>query len=108
MAWLPGFFSLRGSVKLVRSACYREGRVYGIDAASGAAVAALDPQPGDDVLDVCCAPGAKLAMIADWMRRQGSVTGVDIAQVREVVRPPVATLQPTLAFRTLEPIDRNG
>ena len=80
--WLPGFFSLRGSAKLVRSECYRAGRVYGIDAASGAAVAALDPQPGDDVLDICCAPGAKLAMAADWMRRLGSVTGVDIAQVR--------------------------
>jgi 16S rRNA C967 or C1407 C5-methylase (RsmB/RsmF family) len=33
-------------------------QIYGIDASSGAAVVALDPQPGDNVLDLCCAPGA--------------------------------------------------
>ena len=80
--WLPGFYSLDGKVKIVRSEAYRTGRIYGIDAASGAAVAALAPRPGDNVLDVCCAPGAKLAMLADWMQRKGTLTGVDVAQVR--------------------------
>lgn len=32
-------------------------QIYGIDVSSGAVVYALDCQPGDNVLDVCCAPG---------------------------------------------------
>ncbi len=31
-----------------------------MDASSGAAVVALDPRPGDHVLDLCCAPGKRL------------------------------------------------
>ena len=31
------------------------------------AVSVLDPQPGDVVLDLCCAPGAKLCMISDMV-----------------------------------------
>jgi len=32
-------------------------QIYGIDAASGAAILALDVRPGDHVLDLCAAPG---------------------------------------------------
>lgn len=32
---------------------------------------------GDHVLDICCAPGAKLLTIADALNMEGSVTGVD-------------------------------
>lgn len=32
-------------------------QIYGIDAASGAAVSALDISQGDHVLDLCAAPG---------------------------------------------------
>jgi len=32
-------------------------QIYGIDAASGAAVMALNISPGDHVLDLCAAPG---------------------------------------------------
>jgi hypothetical protein len=35
-------------------------QVYGMDAASGAAVEALDLSPGDHVLDLCAAPGSPL------------------------------------------------
>lgn len=34
-----------------------EFQIYGIDAASGAAVSALDISAGDHVLDLCAAPG---------------------------------------------------
>jgi len=30
---------------------------------------------GDDVLDLCCCPGAKLCMLADLMEHQGRLTG---------------------------------
>eukprot|EP00850_Spirogloea_muscicola_P020035 SM000206S06244 [mRNA] locus=s206:35340:37720:+ [translate_table: standard] len=53
-----------------------------MDAASGAAVAALRLRPGDDVLDLCAAPGAKLCMIAEALGGTGSVTGVDVSAPR--------------------------
>lgn len=73
---------LPGSVKIASSDAYKAGSIYGIDASSGAAVLALDPQPGEHILDLCCAPGAKLCMIADLLGREGSVTGVDVSKVR--------------------------
>ena len=50
--------------------------------ASGAAVAALGPQPGDHCLDLCCAPGAKLCYISDLVGHTGTVTGVDCSRER--------------------------
>ncbi|KAK7346338.1 hypothetical protein VNO80_20855 [Phaseolus coccineus] len=82
LEWLPGFFSLPPRVQIAGSRAYREGKIYGIDAASGAAVMALNVSPGDHVLDLCAAPGAKLCMILDLLGDSGSVTGVDAARHR--------------------------
>ncbi|GJU24646.1 bacterial Fmu (Sun)/eukaryotic nucleolar NOL1/Nop2p [Tanacetum coccineum] len=52
----------------------------GIDATSRSAVLALNISPGDHVLDLCAAPGAKLCMILELLGNSGSVTGVDVAR----------------------------
>ncbi|KAL6227022.1 hypothetical protein ACLB2K_000981 [Fragaria x ananassa] len=80
--WLPGFYSLPPDVHIANSNAYREGKIYGIDAASGAAVSALDVSAGDHVLDLCAAPGAKLCLISDLLDDSGSVTGVDVSRHR--------------------------
>ncbi|KAF3948428.1 hypothetical protein CMV_025573 [Castanea mollissima] len=80
--WLPGFYSLPPDIQIASSKAYQEGKIYGIDAASGAAVLALDISAGDHVLDLCAAPGAKLCMISDLLDDSGSVTGVDVASHR--------------------------
>lgn len=58
------------------------------------AVAALDIQPSDNVLDLCCAPGSKLLYVANIMDppselkeksstlSNGTVTGVDLSKNR--------------------------
>ena len=56
--------------------------IYGIDLSSGAAVAALDAQSGQRVLDLCAAPGAKLSMIADRMKKNGHLVAVDVSPSR--------------------------
>ncbi|KAK8941111.1 hypothetical protein KSP39_PZI010143 [Platanthera zijinensis] len=80
--WLPGFFSIPSHIQIASTNAYRLGKIYGMDAASGAAVMALDVTFGDHVLDLCCAPGAKLCMLADLLGNSGSITGVDVAQHR--------------------------
>ncbi|KAH0971096.1 hypothetical protein GBA52_023252 [Prunus armeniaca] len=80
--WLPGFYALPPDVQIANSNAYREGKMYGIDAASGAAVSALNISAGDHVLDLCAAPGAKLCLILDILGDSGSVTGVDVSSHR--------------------------
>ncbi|XP_047317206.1 uncharacterized protein LOC124920696 [Impatiens glandulifera] len=80
--WLPNFFSLPPDVQIAKTKAYKEGKIYGIDAASGAAVSALSISPGDHILDLCSAPGAKLCMMLDLLGGSGSVTGVDVARHR--------------------------
>ncbi|KAL7606793.1 rRNA (cytosine-C(5))-methyltransferase NOP2C [Lactuca sativa] len=80
--WLPNFYSLPPHIQIASSKSYQEGKIYGIDAASGAAVSALNISPGDHVLDLCAAPGAKLCMVLELLGNSGSVTGVDVAKHR--------------------------
>jgi len=80
--WLEGFYSLPAAAPLARVDAYRCGDVYGVDISSGYCVSLLSLRPGEHVLDLCCAPGAKLAMIADGLGLRGSVTGVDCSRQR--------------------------
>ena len=86
VTWLCGLRCLDGSTGLKHTAGFSAGQFYGVDASSAAAVAVLDPQPGDRVLDLCCAPGAKLCLIAEAMAVEGAprgnVVGVDISRDR--------------------------
>ncbi|KAJ0980731.1 hypothetical protein J5N97_008986 [Dioscorea zingiberensis] len=80
--WLPGFYAVPPQIKIASSESYKSGKIYGMDAASGAAVLALGVSEGDHVLDLCTAPGAKLCMLSDLLGSSGSLTGVDISRDR--------------------------
>ena len=82
--WLPSqrMLALPGDVRVNSTAAAKSGEVYGVDAASAAAVAVLDPQPGDRVLDLCAAPGAKTSLIAETMRQRGVLVAVDASRPR--------------------------
>eukprot|EP01114_Cavostelium_apophysatum_P022219 TRINITY_DN7972_c0_g1_i1.p1 TRINITY_DN7972_c0_g1~~TRINITY_DN7972_c0_g1_i1.p1 ORF type:complete len:194 (+),score=19.35 TRINITY_DN7972_c0_g1_i1:26-607(+) len=82
VSWMKDFYQLDGKVKIADSSLYREGKLYGIDLSSGVAVIALGVEPGDHVLDLCCAPGAKLCFLSNLLGDTGSVTGVDVASPR--------------------------
>ncbi|KAI9286261.1 S-adenosyl-L-methionine-dependent methyltransferase [Umbelopsis sp. AD052] len=72
------------NTRIVDIPAYRENKIFGIDLSSGLAVLALQVQPNDHVLDLCCAPGAKLCMISNIIGSEGTgtVTGVDISPHR--------------------------
>nr|CAG8466907.1 7202_t:CDS:2 [Entrophospora candida] len=80
------FFGLNNNVRIVDCKAYKEKEIIGIDLSSGVAVYALDIQPNDHILDLCCAPGAKLCMISNILAGDnkgfGTITGVDISQNR--------------------------
>lgn len=61
---------------------FQQGRVVGMDAASALAVELLDVAPGMQVLDLCAAPGMKLAAIAELMGKRGVLVGVDVSENR--------------------------
>ena len=52
------------------------------DFASYLSVKAADPTPGENVLDLCAAPGAKTATLAQMMKNRGRITSVDYSSNR--------------------------
>ncbi|KAI9247472.1 S-adenosyl-L-methionine-dependent methyltransferase [Phascolomyces articulosus] len=78
------FGFLHAKQRLVDVEAYKSHKIFGIDLSSAMAVDALELQINDQVLDLCCAPGAKLCMIANLLGNDGygTVTGVDIASHR--------------------------
>lgn len=116
--WLPkGIYSLDSTVKIHSSVLYSKAQIYGIDAASIAAVLALAPAKGDQILDLCCAPGGKTALIADilWMHDRlapdvlshSVVTGVDVNAARLQIARSVVKVHPsgkTVYANTLVPV----
>jgi 16S rRNA (cytosine967-C5)-methyltransferase len=61
---------------------YEEGWFAVQDQASAFVVGALDPQPGERVLDVCAGPGGKLAHIACLVGDDGRAVGGDLHPTR--------------------------
>ena len=76
-----GIYLLTGSPSIL--AKYFEKGLFQVqDLASFLAVKAADPVPGDDVLDLCAAPGGKSATLAQLMKNRGRIISVDYSRNR--------------------------
>ena len=73
-----GALVVRGAGDLGRVPAVAEGRATPQDEASQAVVIALDPQPGDVVLDTCAAPGGKATAAAERVGDDGLVIAADV------------------------------
>lgn len=67
---------------LVRHPLVAEGALYVQNLASQWAVAGLDPQPGESVLDLAAAPGSKTSQIGAAMRNEGYLAAVEPVRSR--------------------------
>ena len=63
--------------RLVRSPLFESGDIYIQSLASMLAPLALDPKPGETVLDLAAAPGGKTLMMASMMRNEGVLSAVE-------------------------------
>jgi 16S rRNA (cytosine967-C5)-methyltransferase len=63
-------------------ASYKEGLFYIQDKASCFATEAADAKEGDNVFDVCAAPGAKTTYLAQQMHNNGAIYSVDFSARR--------------------------
>jgi 16S rRNA (cytosine967-C5)-methyltransferase len=78
----PLALSLGHGVEPGSDPAFREGRFTIQDEASQLVVELLDPQPGEAVLDLCAAPGAKTTAIAERVGAAGLVVACDRNQRR--------------------------
>jgi len=68
--------------KLTDSEPYKLGMIYIQNPSSILAVQVLDPQPGEEILDLAAAPGGKTLYMADLMKNQGRIGAVDAVKSR--------------------------
>lgn len=75
-------FELESHPPLTTLRTFQEGMFYVQDPSTLLAVAMLNPQPGEHILDVCSAPGGKTTYIAQRLRNEGEVLAEDIQPER--------------------------
>jgi len=74
---------LSGEEKTNRS-CFNGYAHYYMDSASIRAVEALKVQPGDQVLDLCAAPGGKTLILAEMLHEKGSLVANELSRDRKI------------------------
>jgi len=82
MPWLSSGVSLPTGVSLGRRFEYRAGLIHTQEATSMLPPLALDPQPGELVLDLCAAPGGKSAQLSLMMQGRGTLIVNDLSFAR--------------------------
>jgi 16S rRNA (cytosine967-C5)-methyltransferase len=86
---------------------YSKGEFYIQDKASCFATQAATPQPGNIVLDICAAPGAKTTYLSQLMGNQGIIYSVDFSSKRmktwkkEITRMGTKIAEPIIADATI-------
>ncbi len=58
------------------------GKIYSQESVSGIPPLALEPEPGDSVLDMCAAPGSKTTQMAAMMDNRGEIIANDVREGR--------------------------
>ncbi|MBI5439735.1 MAG: RsmB/NOP family class I SAM-dependent RNA methyltransferase [Deltaproteobacteria bacterium] len=71
--WCPFVFRSGGGRSLGATLLHSLGHIYVQSASSAVSALALEPRPGERVLDLCAAPGSKSTLIAQLMSDEGSL-----------------------------------
>jgi len=82
VAFHPLAWKVVRPAEVFRTKSWASGAYYVQDPSTLLAVDALDPQPGEQVLDVCSAPGGKTTYIAAKMQDRGRIVAADSSSSR--------------------------
>jgi 16S rRNA (cytosine967-C5)-methyltransferase len=74
---LPGYFRVKTLGDIRSKGWFEKGICQVQDLAAGLAPHVLNPQSGENVYDLCAAPGTKTIVMADLMKNEGSITAID-------------------------------
>ncbi|MFQ5946304.1 MAG: 16S rRNA (cytosine(967)-C(5))-methyltransferase RsmB [Anaerolineae bacterium] len=77
--WLPHAYRVRQAGNLLTGALSARGAFWVMDEASAMVVRLLDPQPGEQILDVCTGGGGKATLAAMLMENRGEVAALDVS-----------------------------
>lgn len=81
--WSPyGYWVENENCCLSNNLNYILGDYYIQEASSMAAVVALDPRPGEKILDLCAAPGSKTTQIGEYLKQRGFIIANDLNSKR--------------------------
>ena len=75
---IEGCFYVRSKLDINRSKAYQDGYFTLQNRSSQLAVTALDPKPGEFIIDMCAAPGGKTTAVAERMNNKGRIAAFDI------------------------------
>ena len=88
--WAKGAYFVEGDARPGVSPLHEGGLFYMQEPSALTAVTALDPQPGERVLDLCAAPGGKTLLLAEEMQTTGTLYSCDAAENRvQLIRTAV-------------------
>lgn len=75
-------FSYEHDYQVKGTDAFYQGKIYLQSLASMLPVLALDPMKGENILDVCAAPGSKTTQLAMMMRNEGKIIALEQNQIR--------------------------
>ena len=102
---LPGSFQLRGTGNLTKLAAFQAGHFQVQDDAAALVTEAMDLRGGEQVLDVCAAPGGKSLLLIEEMQDEGRLVSCDVSENRvQLIRKAVERM----GFAHVEPRVSDG
>lgn len=102
-----GYSITAGRPEVVNSAAAKDGRIFIQNQASWLPVLAINPHPGDKILDICAAPGGKASHIAELSDNQAELWVNDNSRARLFkLRANFSRLEARYNQQTMYGIDR--
>ena len=82
--WFPGSYSVAGCHResLIGSSLFDTSQIYIQNPSSYLPCLALNPQPGESVLDLAAAPGGKTLLLCTLMKNEGRLAAVEAVRSR--------------------------